>query len=284
MSTAVTPQTARKRTFISANSKRPFLDVAELWHYRAVLLALVRREIQVRYAQTIAGATWVILQPILTTAVLTLLAGRWIGVPADGLPYPLFAFSGLVVWIYFTHVLNKSCLCMVSTGLLNKAYFPRLLLPLAASIGALLDVAAAGSVLALVMFHYRVAPRLPLLLFPAAVLLLAIMAFGVAVWLAVLNLYYRDVSHALPFATQLLFFLTPVAYSTSLVPPQWRLVYSLNPVTGVLEAWRFTLFGNPQGFSMAEFGVSVLSGTIVLLTGLWFFRLKEPTLADVGES
>ena len=224
-----------------------------------------------------------ILQPVLTTIVLTLLAGRWMGIPTDGLPYALFAYSGLVPWIYFTHVLNKSSMCMISTGLLSRAYFPRLLLPMAAAAGGLVDIGAGIMLLGPLMIYHRTALTPAILLLPAGLLLTTLVAFAAGIWVAVLNLYYRDVAHALPFATQLLFFMTPVAYSASLVPPSGRVIYCLNPMTGVIDAWRFFLFGGRVNFSLAEFAISCGTTGILLLAGLWFFRSHEPTLADVGE-
>lgn len=274
---------ARPRIFISAGSRRPLFDARELWKYREVLHALILREINIRYAQTLVGAGWVILQPVLTTAVLTVLAGRWMRVPTDGVAYPLFAYTGLVPWIYFTHVLTRSSMCLINTGILSKAYFPRLLLPMASAGGALMDVAAAGSVLAILMIYHRTALTLNIVLLPAAVVLLTLAAFAAGVWVAVLNLYYRDVAHALPFATQILFFVTPVAYPVSLVPMQWRWIYSLNPMTGVVEFWRWTLLGGRTDYSPVEFATSFACGVGMLLAGLWFFRHCEPTMSDVGE-
>src|SRR5580698_5116883 len=157
------------RIVIRAGSKRPLLDLRELWAYRQVLYALVLREIKIRYAQTVVGVGWAVLQPVLTTIVLSLLAGRWMGVPAAGLPYPLFAYSGLAAWIYFTHVLTKSSVCLLHTGLISKAYFPRLLLPLASAMGGLIDLGVASAILAGLMVYYRVAPGWQLLLLPFCV-------------------------------------------------------------------------------------------------------------------
>jgi lipopolysaccharide transport system permease protein len=205
-------------------------------------------------------------------------------VPTGGLVYPLFALSGLIPWTYFTHVLTKSSGSLISTGLLSKAYFPRLLLPLAASAGGLIDVFVAGAMMAILMIHYRTAPGLGILCLPLCLLLVMVVAFGVGIWVAVLNLYYRDVMHALPFATQLVFFLTPVAYPVTLVPAAWRMLYCLNPMVGAIECWRWALFGTPFQISPAELGASVATGLVVLLGGLWYFRRNEPVLADVGES
>jgi lipopolysaccharide transport system permease protein len=272
------------RIIISFDARRPLIAPAELWSYREVLFALVWREMKIRYAQTLAGAGWVILQPLLTTIVLNVLAGLWIKGSADGLPYALFVYSGLVPWMYLTHVLTKSSVSLITAGLLSKAYFPRLLLPMAAAIGGAIDMCVSGAVLVLLMVHYRVFPSLNLLLLPAVLLLVLIVAFGMGLWLAALNLYHRDVAHALPFMTQLLFFLTPVAYPISLVPPVWRLWYTLNPMVGVLECWRWTLFATPLHVSPLELAASMGVGVLILVSGMWYFSSMEPTFADVGET
>jgi lipopolysaccharide transport system permease protein len=272
------------RVRISPVVVRPLVDWRELWSYREVLYALIRREIKIRYAQTAAGAVWVVLQPVLTTGVLALLAGRWLKVPADGLPYALFALSGLIVWTYFNHSLTKSSGCLISTGLISKAYFPRLLLLLAAVCGGLLDLLVSLPVLGVTMIYYRTGPSLTILLLPISLMLVLVAAAGAGSWLAVLNLYYRDVENGLPFATQLLFFLTPAAYPIAVVPAHWRLLYSLNPMVAAIECWRWAFFGKSFPISPAELAVSVCSGLVVLISGLWYFRRKEPVFADVGSS
>ena len=268
---------------IAFDAKQPLFSARELWSYREVLHALVLREVKVRYAQTVAGAAWVILQPLLTTGVLTILAGRWMRFPAGDLAYPLFVYSGLVPWMYFTHVQTKSSVSLINTGLLSKAYFPRLLLPLAVPLGAVIDLCVTSAVLACLMMYYGVLPSATIVLLPVALLLAAVVAFGVGVWLAVLNLFHRDVAHGLPFATQLLFFITPVAYPIAVVPAAWRLPYSLNPMVAVVECWRSALFGTPLHLSLLELSGSLGVAAIVIVSGLWYFARHAPTLADVGE-
>ena len=274
----------RSRAIIIPHPRRPLVNVRELWSYREVLHALVRREIKIRYAQTAAGAAWVILQPLLTTAVLTVLAGRWMKVPAQGVPYPLFAFAGLIPWTYFTHVLTKSGGSLISTGLLSKAYFPRLLLPLASAAGGLIDVLVAGAILAVLMIYYGAAPGWGLLLAPACMALVMLAAFGFGVWIAVTNLYFRDVMYALPFAMQIGFLITPAAYPISVVPERWRMLYSLNPLLAPIECWRWSILGITPHLSPYEWIASFSVGAAVLISGLWYFRRKEPVMADVGES
>jgi lipopolysaccharide transport system permease protein len=204
-------------------------------------------------------------------------------VPAGNIDYPLFVYSGLVPWMYFTHVLTKSSMSLINTGLLSKAYFPRLLLPLAAAIGGLLDLCVTSAVLAGLMIYYGALPSATVVLVPAALLLAAVVAFGVGVWVAVLNLFHRDVAHALPFSTQLLFFITPVAYPITVVPPAWLPLYSLNPMVAVVECWRWTLFGTPVPLSWTQLASSLGVAAAVILSGLWYFARHAPTLADVGE-
>jgi len=268
---------------IHADFTAPVLNVRELWAYREVLYALVWRDIKVRYAQTVVGVGWVVLQPVLTTAVLTLLAGRWMRAPAQGLSYSLFAYSGLVPWIYFTHVLTKSSVCLLSNnGLLSKAYFPRLLLPLSTAIAGLVDLFVTIVILGLLMIYHGTAGGFRLLLLPCCLLLLIMVAIGTGIWIAVLNLYHRDVAHALPFATQLVFFMTPIAYPSSLVPQSWRLLYSLNPMVGVIACFRWALFASPLDISLLQLTASMMAAVVLVVSGLFYFSRKERILADVG--
>jgi lipopolysaccharide transport system permease protein len=216
---------------------------------------------------------------------LSVLMRRWMGVPAaEGLPYPLFAYGGLVPWIYFTHVLTKSCGSLVGSGLLSKAYFPRLLLPLATAVGGLIDLPVAGTVLAGLMIYYGAFYSWSLVLLPAALFLVLLVSFGIGVWLAALNLFHRDVAHALPFTTQLLFFMTPVAYPISLVEPSWRLIYSLNPMVAPIECWRWALFASPTHIALPHLATSLAVDAAIIVSGLWYFSRHEPTFADVGEA
>ena len=270
-------------TVITPENRAPFLDWRELWAYREVFYALIHREIRIRYAQTLAGASWVILQPLLTAAVLTLLAGRVVHIPSQGIAYTLFAVSGLIPWNYFNHALTKSSICLVSTGLVSKAYFPRLLLLFAAVAGGLIDLLVASPVLAVLMIWYRTGPGWRLLLLPACMLPLLAATIGVGAWLSILNLYFRDVSHALPFFMQLTFFLTPVAYPIALIPDNLRWVYSVNPLVVAIELWRWSLFRGPFALPAREAIASATVGIVLLVSGLWYFRRAEPTIADVGD-
>jgi lipopolysaccharide transport system permease protein len=270
---------------IRADSKAPILNIPELWAYRQVLHALVRREIKIRYAQTVVGIGWALLQPALTTFVLTVLAGRWMRGPIGGVNYSVFVFAGLVPWIYFTHVVTRSSVCLMNNnGLLSKAYFPRLLLPLAAAIGGLVDLLVMTVILVLLMAYTRTSIGFGILFFPLCLLFLGTVAAGAGIWIAVLNLYHRDVAHALPFVTQLAFFLTPVAYASTLVPHSWRLTYALNPMAGVVECFRWSLFAATPDVPLGQLGASALVGIVSLLSALVYFSRKERILADVGDA
>ena len=270
---------------IRADAKAPILNVRELWSYRQVLQALVRREIKIRYAQTVVGVGWALLQPVLTTFVLTVLAGRWMQGPIGGINYSVFVFAGLVPWIYFTHVVTRSSVCLMNNnGLLSKAYFPRLLLPMAAVAGGLVDLFVMTVLLTLLMVYTKTTVGFGIILFPLCLLFLGVVAAGAGIWIAVLNLYHRDVAHALPFVTQLAFFLTPVAYSSKLVLHSWRFAYALNPMTGVVECFRWTLFAAMPDVSLTQLGISALAGIALLLSALICFSRKERILADVGDA
>ncbi len=281
---AVRRPSASARVVIQSGARQPLFAPAELWTHREVLYALVRKEMKVRYAQTVAGAAWVILQPLLTTVVLSIVARRWMNMPADHLPYPLFVYGSLVPWMYFTHVLTKSTVSLLGTGLLSKVYFPRLLLPLAAAIAGLIDLLVASTILGCLMIVYGIAPSAILAALPGALLLAVAVSFGFGVWLAALNLFHRDIAYALPFLTQLLFFVTPVAYPTSVIPPSWRLLCSLNPLVAVIECWRWTVLAVPVHLSPLQLAVSLAVGAAVIVSGLWYFSRHEPFFADVGET
>jgi lipopolysaccharide transport system permease protein len=252
----------------------------ELWQYSSLVYLLLWRNIKLRYQHTLIGATWAILQPLLTMVIFSVLFGRLVKVPTGGLPYPVFALSALVPWTYFVHALTLSTRCLLDHhDLLTKVYFPRLILPLVAVLEAALDFLIAFTLLFLMLLLYGVTPSWHFLLLPLLVLLLMATSLGVGLWLAALNLKYRDIMSALPFMTQVLLFVTPVAYSSDLIPVAWRTVYALNPLAGVIEGFRWALLGSAalSGFSLT---VSVLAGTFLLVSGCIFFRRQEDYFAD----
>lgn len=258
------------------------INLRELWEYRELAYFLTWRDIKVRYKQTVLGAAWAILQPLFTMIVFSIFLGRLAGVPSDGLPYPIFAFCGLVVWTYFASSLQYASNSVVDSGnLLKKVYFPRLIIPLAATISGLPDLGIALLVLVALMVYFGTVPTLAVLLLPLFVLLAMVTALSVGLWLSTLNIQYRDFRYTIPFLTQFWMFATPVAYPSSLVPEQWRALYGLNPMAGVVEGFRWALLGTaaPAWGLMA---VSALTVAVLLVSGLFYFRRMEKVFADVA--
>jgi homopolymeric O-antigen transport system permease protein len=228
----------------------------------------------------VLGAAWAVLQPVLTMAVFAIFLGRLAHVPSDNVPYPLFAFAGLVPWTYFATALAGGAQSIVgSQQLISKVYFPRLLIPLAAAVTPLVDFAIALATIVPLLLWYGVAPGVAIVWLPAFALLAFATAFAAALWLATLTVEYRDVRYLVPFAVQFWMFATPVAYPASLVPERWRVLFGLNPMTGVVEGFRWALVGGPAPGPMVL--VSATAVAALLVGGLMFFRRSESTFADV---
>lgn len=258
------------------------LDLAELVAHREFLFFLVWRDIKVRYRQTLLGALWAVLQPALTMVVFSIVFGRLAKVPSDGVPYPLFAFAGLLPWQLFAHALSESGNSLVThQHLLSKVYFPRLFLPLSAVIAGLVDFALSFAVFLGMMAWYGFSPGPAIALLPLWILMAIASALAAGVWLSALNVEYRDVRYTIPFLTQFWMFVTPIAYPSSLLPEAWRTVYGLNPMAGVVEGFRQSLLGVPAGAAGSLQIASALSVTVMLVTGIFYFRRMERTFADV---
>jgi homopolymeric O-antigen transport system permease protein len=256
------------------------IHVRELWAYRELLYFLVWRDIKVRYKQTVLGAAWAVLQPMLTMAVFAIFLGRLAHVPSDGLPYPLFSFSGLVPWTFFATAVTGGAMSVVgSQQLISKVYFPRLIVPLAATVTPVVDFAIALATLAAMLAWYRVVPGAAVLWLPLLTLFAMVTAFAVSLWLSALMVIYRDVRYVVPFFIQFWMFATPVAYPASLVPATWRVVYGLNPMTGVIEGFRWALVGGPAPGPLLFASAAVVA--VLLIGGVAFFRRCEGTFADV---
>lgn len=269
-------------TVIGPAARWPDLSPREPWEYRDLLLLLIWRDITIRYKQTVIGVAWAILQPVATTVVASLLLGQVVGLPSDGVPYPVFVYCALAPWTYFTHALTKASLSVVAhQAVITKVYFPRLLLPLGAILAALMDFVAAAVVLAGVLLAYRIPPTAALAGVPLAILLLLITTLGISLWLAALNVEYRDIGNALPFLTQLLLFLTPVFYPSRLIPEPWRLLYHLNPMAGVIDGFRWTVLGQGEPAALPGLALSALVALGILLGGAVFYRRREVAFADV---
>jgi len=273
---------ARKPTVVVEPKKGLFqLELQAVWEYRELLYFLIWRDVKVRYKQTVIGAAWAILQPVMTMVLFTLIFGKLAKIPSDGLPYSLFAFTALLPWNYFSQAISRSGASLVSAAnLISKVYFPRLLVPVSAATAPLVDFAIAFVVLVGMMRWYGIAPSWAMLAVPLFLLMALFAALAVGLWLSALNVRYRDVGHAIPFLIQFWKFASPVAYPVSLVPEKWRLLYSLNPMAGVIEGFRWALLGK----EIPEFGVMAVSALVVLamfIGGLIYFSRVEQTFADV---
>jgi lipopolysaccharide transport system permease protein len=257
------------------------LDLREFVGAHELLYFLVLRSLKLRYKQTVLGAAWAVLQPLLTMVVFTVIFGRLARLGSEGLPYPVFALAALVPWTYFANALTQAGNSLVDQHqLLTKVYFPRLLLPLAAVIAGLVDLAIAFVLLLLVLAWYGIAPSPRLLAVPAFALLAAASALAPGIWLAALNVRYRDVRHVIPFLVQIWLFATPVAYSSGLVPPRWRPLYGLNPMAGVVDGFRWMVAPDAPALGTG-LAVAVVAVAILLTAGLYFFRRMEHSFADV---
>ncbi|HEV8634535.1 MAG TPA: ABC transporter permease [Chloroflexota bacterium] len=278
---APTTVQATQTTVIQPSSGWQALDLAELWRYRELLYYLAWRDVKVRYKQTALGAAWAILQPLLAMAVFTLFFGRLVNVPSDGLPYPLFAFAGLLPWTYFANaVANAGSSLVTNTNLISKVYFPRLIIPLAGVLSGLVDFAIGLGVLVVLLLVYGFPLSVGVLLAPIPALFAVATALAVGVWLAALDVQYRDVRYATPFLLQVWLFATPVVYPASIVPEPYRPLLGLNPMAGVVEGFRWLLLsrGATPG---PEVIVSALTVLVLLVSGLYYFRRVERRFADV---
>jgi len=257
------------------------LDLRSVWNHRELLFFLVWRDVKVRYKQTAIGALWAILQPMVTMVLFTVIFSKFAKIPSDGIPYPVFAYAALLPWIYFSQALTQSANSLVgSSSLVTKVYFPRLLIPLAASVSPMVDLLFSFMVLLILMAWYDIAPTWGLLALPLFLGLAITTALAVGLWSSALNVRYRDVGHTIPFLSQVWMYASPVAYPVSMVPEQWRLLYSLNPMAGVIEGFRWALLGKKS----PDFIVMAVSAAVVFLLlfgGIVYFKRMEQTFADV---
>ena len=257
------------------------LKLRELWHYRELVYIFVWRDLKVRYKQTAIGLVWAILQPLMTMIVFTLVFGKFAKMPSDGLPYAVFSYAALLPWNYFARSLTGSISSVVENAhLITKVYFPRLLLPISATLSGIIDFGISFIFLLGMMTWFGFVPTWGALLLPLFLLLIILTALSVSLWLSVINVRYRDVGQAIPLLVQLWLFASPVAYPVSVVPQQWRLLYSLNPMTGVIEGFRWALFGkeNPP---LMPLMVSMVVVAGLLWGGMVFFKRMELTFAEV---
>lgn len=257
------------------------LNLGELWRYRELVYFLALRDIKVRYRQTAIGIAWAILQPVLAMVIFSVLFGTLARMPSEAVPYPLFAFAGLVPWTYFANAASSASGSLVAnSNLVSKVYFPRLVIPIAGVAAGLIDLAIGLVLLVVLLAVFGLPAGATLLLVPMFIVVTTLTALSISIWLAALDVQYRDVRYAIPFLIQMWMFATPVAYSASLVPERVRALYGLNPMAGVVEGFRWALLGrgDPPGAMMA---VSMTVVIVVLVTGLFYFRRMERTFADV---
>jgi lipopolysaccharide transport system permease protein len=261
------------------------LRLKDLWEYRELLYFLIWRDIKVRYKQSVLGIAWIVIQPFVTIVIFSALFGRLLGVPSGGVPYPIFLYTALLPWQYFARSLGRASNNLVgSSHLITKVYFPRLILPISGVFSGLVDFAIAFVILAIMMLIYGIKPTPAVIFLPGFLLLAMLTALAFGLWLSALNVRYRDIQQLVPFVIQTWMYLTPVIYSSTLIPEQYRWLLALNPMTGVVEGFRWALLGNylqdtqPPG---ELFPMSALITLVVLISGFYIFRSTEKTFADI---
>jgi len=258
------------------------LRLEELSEYRDLLYFLVRRDIKARYAQSILGIGWAVIQPVFAMVTFTIIFGNLASVPSNGVPYSIFSYAALVPWTYFSSALGSSSGSVLNAaGMITKVYFPRLILPLAPLLSKLVDLGIAMLLLVAMMAYYRIAPTRWVITLPALVLLTMLTALGLGLWLSALSVHYRDVSHATGFGIQLLMYASPVVYPANLIPARFRLAYGLNPMAGVIEGFRSALLGTgPMPWDLLAIGTA--TAILLAVTGAFYFRRMERVFADVA--
>jgi len=274
-------QPKSKTIEIKPPSGWPQLELAAVWQSVEIIYILALRDIKVRYKQSVVGTGWAIVQPLLTMIVFTAIFAGVVKVPTGGSPYPLFSLCGLVPWSYFVHALNTSTVCLVGNqALVTRVYFPRLVLPIAAVVGGLVDFIIAFALLLALLMLYGEAPTKAVILLPLFVVFGILTVLALGLWLSALNVQYRDVNNALPLFTQILMFISPVAYPASVIPEKWQWLYALNPMATVINGFRWLLLEDqpsPGLYSLCSVAVVV----VALVGGLYFFRWQEDRFADV---
>ena len=255
--------------------------LGELWSHREILYFLTWRDLKIRYKQTVLGALWAVIQPLMMMVIFTVVFGNFAKVPSDGLPYPIFAYSALVPWNFFGSALNRCIGSLVAnTNIISKVYFPRLIVPISATLSGLVDFAISFVILLGMVFWLGIVPGWGILALPLFILLALLTALGIGLWFAALNVKYRDIGYGIPLLVQLWMYASPVAYPVSLVPEKWRWLYKLNPMTGVIEGFRWALLGKES----PDFGALGISAAVVLallVGGTVYFKRTERTMVDV---
>jgi lipopolysaccharide transport system permease protein len=281
VTTATLPKPDHRSIDIRPGRALGKLELGELWRYRELLYFLILRELKIRYRQAAIGAAWALIQPIMTVAIFSVVFGHFAKMPSGGVPYPIFAFTAVLPWMYFAEAVRRGSTGLVAdSDLIRKIYFPRLLVPLAMVAAPLIDFAAGFVVLLVILAFYQVPITLYSLLLPLFLLVALSLSLSVALWLGPLSVRFRDVMHALPFAIQVWMYASPIAYPMAIVPERWRLLYSLNPMVGVIEGFRWVLLrdGHPDFRAIA---ISCVIISACLVGGLVYFKKMERSFADV---
>ena len=278
---SITAQHDEEIIFIKPTKGWGSLNLRELWLYRELIYFLTWRDLKVRYKQTVLGAGWAILQPVLSMIVFSIFFGSLLNVPSEGVPYPIFSYAALLPWGVFAKALNDTGRSLVSNrAMLTKIYFPRMVIPLASVFSSLADFLIAFIVMLGLMLYYRIAPTSNIWTLPFFLLLAVITALGVGLWLSAMNVLYRDIGYMIPYITQLWFYLTPIVYSSSEVPEEWRFFYALNPMVGVVEGFRWALLGTADAPD-PMIAVSATISVVIFISGMFYFRRMERTFADM---
>lgn len=276
------PPPGAPRTLIAPPAGWVGVGLGDIWRARELLYFFAWRDLKVRYKQTVVGAAWVIIQPLMIMAVFTVFFGRLVGVGSDGIPYPVFVYAGLLPWNYFNLAMNESSGSLVAySNLVTKVYFPRLIVPLAPVVSSLVDLAISGVIFFALMAVYGILPSWQVVFLPVFLVLLVADALLAGVWLSALNLQYRDVRHLIPFATQVLFFVTPVIYPSSLLQQPWKTLYALNPLAAVVDGIRWSVLGSHPPELLATL-LSATASLTLLVLGALYFRRAERSFADVA--
>ena len=269
------------KTVISTGKRILSINFKEVWAYRELLGILAWRDVSVRYKQSIVGIGWAVIQPVMTMIIFTIIFGYFAKLPSDGTPYPIFTYCALLPWNYFSRSLGDSSDSLIgSSHLITKVYFPRLILPMSKVFAGLVDLAIAFVILIGMMFWYRIPPTAGLLLLPLFIVIAMVTAFSFGLWFTALNVKYRDVKFVVPFVIQFWMYASPVAYSMTIIPEKWRWLYGINPMTGVIEGFRWALLGKAAPHPDMLIIPSIVV-VCVLIGGLYFFKRMERTFADI---
>jgi len=267
-------------TLIKPTNGWAALNLRDLWLYRELIFFMTWRDLKVRYKQTLLGVGWAILQPFMTMIVFSIFFGSLAQVPSDGVPYPIFTYTALIPWTLFSKALQDASRSLVANShMITKVYFPRMILPISSVLAGVVDFLIAFLVLLGMMLYFKITPTANAWTLPLFLVLAVITAIAVGLWLSALNVLYRDINYILPFLTQFWMYLTPIAYPSSMVPEQWRAIYALNPMTGVVEGFRWALLGTGQPPGLMTF-VSAGVAIILLISGMFYFKRMERLFAD----